>query len=242
VRRVLAIASLVMLAALAAVASAASGRSGEPAAVAVPPAPAAAPARAEYIAPTGPADPAGRDDPAVMRRPRVVRELLVPIAGRAIPTDPLLLPNSQRAYRAGVHEGIDLAAAPGTPVLAAADGVIVRIDHDFSDVPTAQRDAALFAARKLGYTPEATLDLVRGRQVWIDHGHGVVTRYCHLSSVGALPVGAVVHAGEQIGSVGSSGLPEGGPHLHFEVRLGDDYLGDGLDGPALLRTIDLAFR
>jgi murein DD-endopeptidase MepM/ murein hydrolase activator NlpD len=242
VRRTIATLVLAMLAGLAAVASAAGGRGGEPVAVVVAPALASAPPRAQYIAPTGPAAPDARDDPATVRRPRIVTGLLVPIAGHAIPTDPLLLPNSDRSYRAGVHEGIDFAAPLGTPVLAAADGVVIRIDREYHEAPVATRDAALQAARTLGYTPGATLDMVRGRQVWIDHGNGIVTRYCHLSTVEPLAVGSVVKAGERIAAVGATGLPENGPHLHFEVRIGDDHLGDGLEGPALSRAIDLAFR
>jgi murein DD-endopeptidase MepM/ murein hydrolase activator NlpD len=44
-----------------------------------------------------------------------------------------------------------------------------------------------------------------------------------------------------IGTVGSSGFEEGGPHLHFEIRVGDDYLGDWLDGDELVRVISRPF-
>ncbi|MDE3194000.1 MAG: M23 family metallopeptidase [Chloroflexota bacterium] len=198
--------------------------------------------RALFVEPAGPTAPPAGEDPAVARREPKVRGLRIPLAGHPIPSDPVLLPDSPRAYRAGVHEGIDLAARQGTPVLAAADGVIVRIDGRYVEPSLAARSAALAAALRLGYTPGATLDMVRGRQVWIDHGHGIVTRYCHLSSVAALPLGAHVRAGEVIGAVGSSGLPENGPHLHFEIRVGDDFLGDGLTGAELRKVIDLAFE
>ena len=89
---------------------------------------------------------------------------------------------------------------------------------------------------------DVTLDRIRGRQVWIDHGKGVVTRYAHLSAVEPLSVGQIVEAGTPIGAVGSSGYPQGGPHLHFEVRIGDDYYGDGLSGDALTRAVWRLFR
>ena len=93
----------------------------------------------------------------------------------------------------------------------------------------------------LGYTPEDTLDRIRGRQVWIDHGRQMVTRYAHLDTVADLRVGETVARGQVIGTVGSSGFEEGGPHLHFEVRVGDDYLGDWLEGDELVRVITRSF-
>jgi murein DD-endopeptidase MepM/ murein hydrolase activator NlpD len=170
-----------------------------------------------------------------------VRGLALPIGGSALPTDPDLLPNAPRDYRAGWHEGIDFPADPGTPVQAVAAGTVIRSDTDFVDWDTASLDAALEEAAQLGYTPAATLDRLRGRQVWIDHGAGVVSRYCHLASVADLAVGERVAAGTVVGTVGSSGYPEGGPHLHLEIRVGTSYLGDGLAGDALVAAIDRAF-
>ena len=175
------------------------------------------------------------------RRIVTVRGLLPPIDGVALPDDPDLLPNAPRDYRGGWHEGIDFPAPAGTPVRTVANGMIVRIDHDFVDWDADKEQAALDAAVALGYTPASTLDLIRGRQVWIDHGHGVVTRYAHLSAVADLAVGDAVRAGDVVGAVGSSGYPEGGPHLHLEVRVGTSYLGDGLVGDALLAAITAAF-
>jgi murein DD-endopeptidase MepM/ murein hydrolase activator NlpD len=171
-----------------------------------------------------------------------VRGLLIPVDGAEIPTSPELLPNSPREYRAGWHEGIDFPADRGTPVRAAAGGTIIRVDRDFTDWDAESLDAALGAAVALGYTPDETLDRIRGRQIWIDHGRQIVTRYAHLDSVADLVVGESVQLGQAIGTVGSSGFEEGGPHLHFEVRVRDDYLGDWLEGDALLRAITRAFE
>jgi murein DD-endopeptidase MepM/ murein hydrolase activator NlpD len=171
----------------------------------------------------------------------VVRGLLVPIDGAEIPTEPDLLPNSPREYRAGWHEGIDFPADRGTAVRAAAAGTVVRVDRDFVDWDPAALGAALEAAIALGYTPDETLDHIRGRQVWIDHGRHVVTRYAHLDTVADLYVGETVTRGQVIGTVGSSGFEGGGPHLHLEVRVGDDYLGDWLEGDELVRVITRSF-
>lgn len=170
-----------------------------------------------------------------------IRGLLIPIDGAEIPTAPELLPNSPREYRAGWHEGIDFAAERGTPVRAAGAGIVVRVDLDFVDWDPAALNAALDASIALGYTPDETLDRIRGRQVWIDHGRRIVTRYAHLDAVADLRVGESVTRGQVIGTVGSSGFEEGGPHLHFEVRVGDDYLGDYLEGDALVRAITRSF-
>jgi len=166
----------------------------------------------------------------------------LPIEGGDIPTDLELLPGAPRDYRGGIHEGIDFPAPTGTLVLAAASGTVARVDTSFIDWNREQQDVALDEALRLGYTPAGTLDRIRGRQVWIDHGKGLITRYAHLSAVEPLVVGQKVEAGALIGEVGSSGYPQGGPHLHFEVRVGDDFYGDGLDGDLLVRAVAGLFR
>ena len=183
-------------------------------------------------------------EPAIGRSSRVPAEvppLRVPLDGHDVPSEAELLPEAARDYRAGIHEGIDFPADAGTPVLAAGAGRVVRADVDFTDWSAEERAAALADALALGRTPARTLDLIRGRQVWIDHGRGVVTRYAHLESV-AVAAGRLVARGEAIGAVGSSGYPEGGPHLHFEIRIGESYLGDGLTPAELARALREAFR
>jgi murein DD-endopeptidase MepM/ murein hydrolase activator NlpD len=165
-----------------------------------------------------------------------------PIEGGDVPDDPELLPGAPRDYRGGIHEGIDFPAPTGTPVLAAASGTVTRVDLSFLDWNREEQDVALYEAVVLGYTPAATLDRIRGRQVWIDHGKGVTTRYAHLSTVEPLVVGQKIDAGGLIGEVGASGYPQGGPHLHFEVRVGDDFYGNGLTGDALVRAVSRLFR
>jgi len=89
------------------------------------------------------------------------------------------------------HRGIDLAAAEGTPILAAEAGVVV------------------FAGERGGY----------GRVVEIDHGGGVTTLYAHASALHVAP-GDRVTRGQAIAEVGATGRATGA-HLHFEVRQGD---------------------
>jgi hypothetical protein len=220
---------------------AAPGATAPVAAVATPqPYVTADPSVSDRIDPAAAYGRVARDD-RIDRTRRVVRGLALPIDGVALPAEPELLPNSPREYRAGFHEGIDFPADEGTPVRSVAAGTVVRVDREYTEWSAEQRDQALAGAVALGYTPAATLDLIRGRQVWIDHGGGIVSRYAHLSAVAPLQVGMPVRQGEVIGQVGSSGLPEGGPHLHLEIRVGPSYLGDGLTGAALGAAIAAAF-
>lgn len=241
-RRLLAACGVALLAAVLVLVARAPGTSPRPAATATaaPPLATADPSDTSRVVPQGAYGRVALDD-RIDRRRWNVRGLAIPIEGASLPTDVQLLPNAPREFRGGWHEGIDFAARAGTAAHAVAAGTVVRIDRDFVDWSAEQKDRAIAEAVALGYTPSATLDRIRGRQVWIDHGGGVVSRYAHLSAVAELAVGAAVVRGQVVGFVGSSGYPEGGPHLHLEIRTGATYLGDGLGGPALLAAILGAF-
>ena len=89
------------------------------------------------------------------------------------------------------HEGTDYAARPGTPVMAAGDGVVLR------------------AGWAGGY----------GNLVELRHLNGITTRYGHLRGLARkIRRGARVEQGQVIGYVGSTGLASG-PHLHYEFRM-----------------------
>lgn len=160
--------------------------------------------------------------------------------GYTMPDDPDLLPGSARDYRGGYHEGIDFPLSFGMPVAAAKAGKIIRIDTAYTEWSVDEQIAGEDTGFRLGYTPADILDKLRGRQVWVDHGNGVVTRYAHLQNVELFSVGSIVEQGTVIGHVGNSGT-KAGPHLHIEIRVGDDYLGDGLAGADLLRVLQRAF-
>jgi len=86
-----------------------------------------------------------------------------------------------------VHAGVDIAAPIGTPILAPADGVVI------------------FTGAKEGF----------GNFVMIAHGYGIVTAYGHNAQNMVLP-GQKVQRGEQLGTVGATGLTTGS-HLHYEI-------------------------
>jgi murein DD-endopeptidase MepM/ murein hydrolase activator NlpD len=87
------------------------------------------------------------------------------------------------------HEGQDIEAPMGAPVIAAASGTVI------------------IACAQNGY----------GNVVYIDHGNGLTTRYGHLSQID-VAVGQLITRGETLGRVGSTGRSTG-PHLHYEVRI-----------------------
>jgi murein DD-endopeptidase MepM/ murein hydrolase activator NlpD len=113
-----------------------------------------------------------------------------PITQRFGCTDVAGEPYSAGCATHRVHTGIDLAARMGTPVYAAASGVVHVYRSD------------------TGY----------GLHVLVAHGGGWFTLYAHLSRVLASD-GDVVHQGDPIGEVGSTGFSTGA-HLHFETRFG----------------------
>lgn len=120
-------------------------------------------------------------------QPRFNGTLVWPIDGRVITSpygervDPVIGLSSQR------HKGVDIRAECGTPVVAAADGVVIS----------------------------AELTTGSGNVVRIQHPGGMITRYAHLSVLG-VSGGERVVAGQQLGLSGASGRTTG-PHLHFEI-------------------------
>ncbi len=88
-----------------------------------------------------------------------------------------------------LHKGLDISAPKGTPIYATAKGTVVK------------------AERNHGY----------GKNVVVDHGNGLVTRYAHLSKY-AVKKGERIQRGQLIAYVGNTGRSTG-PHLHYEVRL-----------------------
>ena len=89
--------------------------------------------------------------------------------------------------RNAFHEGVDFAASVGTPIVAAAGGVVIAAEYHHQ----------------------------YGNMIEIDHGNDIVTRYANASRL-LMKVGDIVKRGQHIADIGSTGRSTG-PHLHFEV-------------------------
>jgi murein DD-endopeptidase MepM/ murein hydrolase activator NlpD len=97
-----------------------------------------------------------------------------------------------RAYRNGWHEGLDFPAPNGSPVLAAAAGVVTKVD-DYDN----------------SYA---------GRYIVVHHGGGMYTRYLH-NTKNLVKVGQQVSRGQKIATLGQTGTSgRGAPHVHFDVK------------------------
>ena len=145
-------------------------------------------ADASTAAPAGAtAAPAGPADVRTLQAATGSGALTLPVAGPV--TSPFGARTSPTTGAQEFHEGIDIGAARGTPIRAAASGTVT------------------FAGQMSGY----------GNVVILQHAGGLQTRYAHQSAM-SVAAGQTVAAGDVIGAVGSTGETTG-PHLHFEVRL-----------------------
>lgn len=186
-------------------------------------------------------------------KPIDVSGFTYPIEDACLPDDDNLMPGAPRDYRNGIHEGVDFYDSDNcafvgvdTEVVAAKSGIVIRADHDYQELDDESLQALLDLADE-GRLQEAE-DGFRGRQIWIEHDDTTVTRYAHLSGiVEDIQVGDRVVRGQPVGYVGESGTPESvdAPgtqiHLHFEVRVGNSYLGAGFDPETVRSLYEAAF-
>lgn len=139
-------------------------------------------------------------------QPQVSTDFIWPAAG------PTSSPFGLRRFFNGLprnpHSGLDIAAPEGSEIRAPAAGRVIDTGNFFFN----------------------------GNTVFIDHGQGLVTMYCHMSRIDVKP-GDLVKAGDRLGAVGMTGRVTG-PHLHWGVSLNDTRVNPLLFVPAKPATVE----
>lgn len=146
--------------------------------------------------------PNGIIKPVIVAKPVSTTSKIV-TSNTKVPTGYYLRPVSGRvtspygSRRGGFHPGVDLGGAKGTPIMAAADGVVSKVIN-----------GCVEGKRSCGGR--------YGNHIVIEHPNGTNTTYAHLSKTSVM-IGQTVSQGEVIGALGNTGQSTG-PHLHFEVE------------------------
>lgn len=126
-----------------------------------------------------------------------------------------------RTQQRPTHQGVDIGAPRGTPVVAASSGTVIT-----SQCNAFGPDGSPYSCDVDG-SPQVS---GCGWYVNILHAGDYLTRYCHFGSQPLVKEGDVVQAGQILGYVGSSGRSSG-PHLHYEVHLNGDRSAAGAVDP-----------
>jgi murein DD-endopeptidase MepM/ murein hydrolase activator NlpD len=114
-------------------------------------------------------------------------DFAVPVQGRM--SSPFGLRRFFNGQPRNPHSGLDIAAAEGTPIQSPAPGIVITTGNYFFN----------------------------GNTVFLDHGQGLISMFCHLNKIYVKP-GQSIAKGEQIGEVGMTGRVTG-PHLHWSISL-----------------------
>jgi peptidoglycan LD-endopeptidase LytH len=177
-----------------------------------------------------------------------------PLEGAHMPRSVANIPGANRKYRNGKAQGFTFTGGDsgvivryGMPVRAAADGEVIRSDLNYGELSESGYRRLLREVRN--GANKTQLDALRGRQVYIKHADGRITRYGHLSKIAPELGLAGVKRGQMIGYVGNSGTLEGArgtrsnARLQFEIWLSDTrFLGQDMTGAQVRAAANGVFK
>jgi peptidoglycan LD-endopeptidase LytH len=194
-------------------------------------------------------------NPSNISRTTVAAQTFIwPLEGARMPRSVSNIPGAKRSYRSGKSQGFTFTGGDsgvvvryGAPVRAAADGQVIRSDLSYQE-PSESAYRKLLRDVRQGAS-KTQLDALRGRQVFIKHPDGRITRYGHLSKI-ALDLGlSSVKRGQIIGYVGNSGTLEAArgtrlnARLQFEIWLtGNRFLGQDMTGAQVRAAANGVFK
>lgn len=183
--------------------------------------------------------------------------LITPIEGATFSMDATHLPSTPQKEDNGTATGFIFAngasgrpLANEEPVRAVAAGTIVRIDHNYEPPGTEALEFWQQNAAKAGLVRNYAVDQLRGRQIWVRHDQGHISRYAHLSEAHPeIQPGDTVEQGQVIGLLGDTGLLAAedraslAPRLQFELWSADGkrYFGQDLTPLATHRAVARVF-
>ena len=189
----------------------------------------------------------------------VKEKILFPIKGVVLTNQSNLLPNAERKYRNGIHEGIDIVVPFMTPVFASLDGIIVVANTEYKDIDIESYNNFLKTTDRMKKTPKDIYNhILLGKHIIIDHGfdylpgYRTTSTYAHLEKINDKKVGDFIKKGELIGYVGNSGTKYGalnnllGAHLHWEIHFENEnnkyYLGQNISKEDILKLSNKLFE
>jgi peptidoglycan LD-endopeptidase LytH len=189
-----------------------------------------------------------------IKTPAIAQAFIWPLDGARMPRSVSNIPGANRSYRSGKSQGFTFTGNDsgvnvryGTPVRAAAVGQVIRSDLSYNESSEAAYRKLLRDVRK--GASKTQLDALRGRQVFIKHADGRITRYGHLSKIAPdLGLGSVKR-GQILGYVGNSGTLEGArgtrlnARLQFEIWLSEGrFLGQNMTGAQVRAAANGVFK
>jgi murein DD-endopeptidase MepM/ murein hydrolase activator NlpD len=169
-------------------------------------------------------------------------DFIYPVEDATLPVWPRVYPGASRLYRYGVHRGVDIYSfnAPdgfrtGWPARVMGNGTVIESTIPYEGINSTIFQVMLRESRAAGQTPPDLLRDFYGKYLMVEHTNGLISLYAHLDELNQeLTPGTLIRQGDSIGTVGVTGTSGEfnpvtvSPHLHFDIYIGERYLGQGV--------------